>query len=372
MEIVMTHQFSNHSPDSQSRSQGEIVQLRECGSERYHPLRAQALRHHLGTDKECAVRLSDPDVFPMHARLSCERRQWMLRALGDTAALWCDGARITLSSLEPGMEIRVGQTTLVAEDHSWIALRAFCARLLGWGVDRMVVVDHALRSIRMWLTHRAPLLLRGDSDMVPIAQALHRRVLGADPPFIVCDPRRGQHKATVRSAANHETATAAAHAAIGGSVCVRSWRLPPDFAMLRAWLPEPSSDVRLIICLERDQPSTMLPASIDVPPLSGRAQDLPRIIDEYAQDAIAAFDAPDTSFAPEDHRWVLAHGTTSLPEIEKATLRRVALRSTTNMSRAAARLGMAPVSLSRWLGRRSGRARAAGRTPGASGRRDQR
>jgi hypothetical protein len=351
----MTHQLTNASSDVQSQFPGEMVQLREWGSERCHPLSPQALRHSLGTHEDCAVRLSDVDVFPVHAQLSRHRRRWMLRALGDAADLRCDGARVSLSSLEPGMEIQVGRTTLVAEDGSWIALRAFCARLLGWDPDR-TVVDHALRSIRMWLTHRAPLFLRGDSDMVPIAQALHQRVLGADRPFIVCDPRRHQRKASVRSPANYETAAAAAHAAIGGSVCVRSWRLPPDFSMLDAWLPEPSSDVRLVVCLERNHASTMLPAPIDVPPLSSRAPDLPRIIDEYAQDAIAALGAPTTSFGPEDRRWVLLHGATSLPEIEKATLRRVALQSTTNLSRAAARLGMAPVSLSRWLTRRSGRA----------------
>jgi hypothetical protein len=49
--------------------------------------------------------------------------------------------------------------------------------------------------------------------------------------------------------------------------------------------------------------------------------------------------------------WVLEHAAVSLPEIEKATLRRVALRSSANVSRAATRLGMAPVSLSRWLAR---------------------
>ena len=65
----------------------------------------------------------------------------MLRALGDTAGLWCDGTRITLCSLEPGMEIRVGRTTLIVEDQWWTALRAFCARLLGWGDDRMITAD---------------------------------------------------------------------------------------------------------------------------------------------------------------------------------------------------------------------------------------
>jgi hypothetical protein len=190
--------------------------------------------------------------------------------------------------------------------------------------------------------------------MVPIAQALHRRVLGADRPFIVCDPRRHGHTASVRSPASHETAVAAARAAFGGSLCVRSWRLPPDFAAVRAWLADTKVDVQLMVCLDREVPSTMFPAAIDVPSLSTRASDLPRIIDEFARDAIAALGAPATSFGPDDHGWVLAHAARSLPEIEKATLRRVALRSSKNLSCAAARLGMAPVSLSRWLARRAG------------------
>jgi hypothetical protein len=258
-----------------------------------------------------------------------------------------------MCSLEPGMEIRVGSTTLLAEDGRWITLRAFCARLLGWGSDRMLAVDQALRSIRMALTHRAPLLLRGDSDMVPIAHALHRRMLGADRPFIVCDPRRVQHRASVRCPGSYETVAAAAQAASGGSLCVRSWRLPPDFAAPRAWLAETEVGLQLTVCLGPAVSSTLLPASIDVPSLSARASDLPRIVDEYAQDAIAALGAPATSFGPEDRCWVLAHAISSLPAIEKATLRRVALRSSKNLSRAAARLGMAPVSLSRWVTRRT-------------------
>lgn len=347
---------TNDPRDSYSKIRGKILHLREWGSERRHALPATALRCSLGTDDDCGVHLSDTDVFPLHARLSRERGQWILRALGDAAGLLCDGMRITSCSLEPGMEIRVGQTTLIAEDRGWIALRAFCARVLGWGSDRTIAVEQALHSIRMCLTHRAPLLLRGDSDMVPIAQSLHRRMLGADRPLIVCDPRRGQHRASVRCPASYETVAAAAQAASGGSLCVRSRRLPPDFAALRAWLPDTDVNVQLMVCLDPAVPNTMLPASIDVPSLSTRASDLPRIIDEYAQDAIAALGAPATSFGPDDHSWVLSRAATSLPEIEKATLRRVALQFSTNVSRAAARLGMAPVSLSRWLTRRNDRA----------------
>jgi hypothetical protein len=337
-----------------SGSNSEILQLREWGSARCHVLPATAHRVTLGSQEDCAVHVSDADVFPLHAQLRRERQQWTLRTLGDASALWCDGAPIASCSLEPGMEIRVGSTTLIAEDRSWIALRAFCARLLGWGSDRQSAVDQALRSIRMCLTQRAPLLLRGDSDMVPIAQALHRRLLGQGPPFIVCDPRRRQHTASVRSPASYETATAATQAALGGSLCMRSSRLPPDFAVLRAWLADTQINVRLFVCLDTVAPATMLPAAIDVPPLQTRMPDLPRIIDEYAEDAIAGLGAPATSFGPDDRGWVLARAT-SLSEIEKATLRRVALQSSRNLSRAAARLGMAPVSLSRWLTRRTAR-----------------
>jgi hypothetical protein len=88
-----------------------------------------------------------------------------------------------------------------------------------------------------------------------------------------------------------------------------------------------------------------------LPSLSGRAADLPRIVDEFALDAIAALGVPATSFHSADRDWGLAHAAGSLLDIEKATLRLVALRTSPNLSRAAARLGMAPVSLSRWLAR---------------------
>lgn len=187
--------------------------------------------------------------------------------------------------------------------------------------------------------------------MVPIAHALHRRVLGADRPFVVCDPRRRDRPASVRSATSYGTGDAATKAATGGSVCVRTKRLPRDFPALLARLREPGAGVQLIVCLDREDPASFLSEPIEVPSLSTRTQDLPRIIDEYALDSIAALGASATSFQPDDHRWVLEHAAVSLPEIEKATLRRVALRTSTNLSRAAARLGMARVSLSRWLAR---------------------
>jgi transcriptional regulator with GAF, ATPase, and Fis domain len=96
-----------------------------------------------------------------------------------------------------------------------------------------------------------------------------------------------------------------------------------------------------------------LAAPIQVPPLASREAELDRIIAEYAEDAIAELGTRRTGFLAIDRAWVREHAASSLPEIEKATLRLVAIRESRNLSNAAARLGMAPVSLSRWIGRRS-------------------
>ena len=99
----------------------------------------------------------------------------------------------------------------------------------------------------MAATHRTALVLCGDGDLVPLARSIHRRAFGADRPFIVCDPRRRQHKATVRSPQNYETGMPAFAAAAGGSLCVRNLRLPHDFPSVVAALRAQNSQVRLVI-----------------------------------------------------------------------------------------------------------------------------
>jgi hypothetical protein len=188
-------------------------------------------------------------------------------------------------------------------------------------------------------------------------------MLGADRPFVVCDPHRRNMRASVRSPTNHKTGVAAFRAARGGSLCIRRKRLPADFSSvvsqvrnaMIALTRDPEESVHFIVCADArfdSHPFLALPAPIRVPSLRDRASELPRIVDEYARDAIAALSFRDTCFTAADRAWVLEHGASSLSEIEKATLRLVALRASRNMSDAAARLGMAPVSLQRWLDRR--------------------
>lgn len=243
---------------------------------------------------------------------------------------------------------RARNAMLVSDD-----LWGFLARLLGWTSGR--VVDHALRSIDLAMSHRAALVLRGEGDLVPIAQALHRRTLGADRPFIVCDPRRGNTPGSVRSPANFKSGVAAFEAAHEGSLCVRSLRLPRDFSSLMALVRDPGACIAFIVCSDARIACRALltvPVPIHVPLLKDRASELPRIVDEYARDAVVALGASPTDFTDADRQWILEHASTSLLEIERATLRLVALKTSANLSRAAERLGMAPVSLTRWIGRR--------------------
>jgi hypothetical protein len=242
-------------------------------------------------------------------------------------------------------------------------LRRFCARILGWAEQRTDVVEHAIRSIELAMDHCAALVLLGDDDLVPIAHALHRRMLGAEQPFIVADRRRGNRSASVRSPASHVNGIAALQSARGGSLCVRAQRLPNDFSSMVAQVRHamvtltraPEDFVHFIVCADGrydTHPFLVLPAPIRVPSLATRASELSRIVDEYAFDALAELGAPDTCFTEADHRWFLEHSPRTLGEIEKATLRIVALRMSRNLSNAAERLGMAPVSLTRWIRRR--------------------
>jgi hypothetical protein len=131
---------------------------------------------------------------------------------------------------------------------------------------------------------------------------------------------------------------------------LREWGMEQRYALPN--VSKPGANIQLIVCESRADTAFPLSTPIEVPSLATRAGDLPRIIAEYAEDAIAALGAPAGSFEPHHHRWVLEHAAASLAEIEKATSRRLALRSSANLSRATAALGMAPVSLSRWLDRR--------------------
>jgi hypothetical protein len=180
----------------------KVVQLREWGTDHVYALPTRHVQNwRIGASNTCPLRLTDPDVALWHAELFHEREQWHIRDLQGTTGVQQDGEPRQEFVLTPGTEIGIGATILVAESERTIALREFCARLLGWGSERMSVVDHALRAIRLAAARRSTLVLWGEEDQVLLARALHRRVLGDAAPFIVCDNRRLDLPASARSPA---------------------------------------------------------------------------------------------------------------------------------------------------------------------------
>jgi hypothetical protein len=333
-----------------------IVRLREWGGDRVYML-PSAGEGLIGTAEGSQIRLEDRTarVSRKHARVWREHERWTIEDAGSRNGLRIDGVRVGRGALpiEPGVEIGIGGLTLLAESARLIALRGFLARVLGWTSDQTVVIDHALRSIRMAAAQRVGLVLSGDAELVAIAHSIHRCALGPDRPFVACDPRRRTSKESVRAVENHERGMLALEAARGGSLCVWRSRLPRDFSQVVRKLRVPDTRVQLVYCSnKRERSDGLLSTPIDIPPLGRRAGEIPRIIDEYARDASAELGATRAAFTKPDHAWVMAHGATSLGEIEKATLRLTAIRMCGSIGRAAARLGMAHVSLSRWIGRR--------------------
>jgi len=63
-----------------------------------------------------------------------------------------------------------------------------------------------------------------------------------------------------------------------------------------------------------------------VPSLVTRTKELPRIIDEFVIDALKELGGSKEHFTAADRAWVLENATRTLVEIEKTTLRLVAIR----------------------------------------------
>jgi pSer/pThr/pTyr-binding forkhead associated (FHA) protein len=334
----------------------EVFRLRQWGTDIIHLLpRPPVTELEIGAAGECALCLLDESnrVSRRHARIQRERAGWVVHDLGSKNGIRLDGVRRPMQLLQPGLELGIGGLTLIAESRRLAELRSVLARLLGWGDEQVVTVDLALRALRLAAASRSPLALCGDGDLVPIAQAIHRHTLGNDRPFILCDPRRRAPDATVRTAANIQPGLAALVAAQGGSLCVLSKRLPRDFAQVRAELRAQHVRVQLIVCMQDPGDGQAFEATrISIPPLETRRRELPRIIDEYAAEALRRLSI-EGQLRAADRAWIASCSASSLPEIEKGTRRIVAVRHTGgNITAAAEMLGMSAVALRAWLARR--------------------
>jgi len=334
-----------------------LIRLREWGTDRLHELRLDGPAELvLGADDDCDIKVIDTArrVSRKHAKLVRSEGTWAIVDLDSKNGTRVDGSVRERATLDAGLEIGIGGVTLVAESARSVALRGFLSRILGWTSERIEAVDLGLRAIRMAATRRAPLVLCGEADLVSTALAIHRIALGSDRPFVAADPRRKDATESVRAVQSYQSGAAALDAARGGSLCVLAARLPRDFDDVRNALLGPAAPAQLIVCAtKRPARNAFSSVPIEVPSLASRAPELARIIEEYASDAMRDLNAPRGTFRPVDREWISEHASTTLSDIEKAATRLVALRvNGYNVTRAAVQLGMAHVSLARWIGRR--------------------
>lgn len=363
---IATATTATNSAGTHWRINDEVTQLREWASMTIHPLPAPLSRgdkRTIGASDTCWLRLQDPEllVSRQHAQLTYEPPEgWIITDLQSKNGLVVDGVPRVSFPFTPGAEILIGGVTLVAESPRFCALRDVLSRLIGWSAERRADVDIALRAVRMAVALHEPLLLCAEAGHKSLAKLLHRHVIGADRPFVVCERRRPADKPACKSparnaapahaATTYERGSAALAAATGGTLVVQRNRLPEDFNQVLTALRAPTTRVLLVVCSQI--PPNGLSKQLVVPPLAGRSlEELSRIIDEYAADAVAELGLG-SSLTSDDRHWI-AQQEPTFAQIQTATRRLVVLRAEDGyVNRAAKRLGMAHGSLSEWLARR--------------------
>jgi hypothetical protein len=279
---------------------------------------------------------ADPSSIPLHGEVVAVRAGGALRPSGVPDAGLAEG--------NPNQSI-------AALDRD---LRAFCRRLLGPSGARSALVDDAVDGLLVAVARGLPIALRGATDLVPVAYALHRRILGADRPFVVCDPRRREGRGSARMPPSRRTVARALEVARDGSICLRSRRLPTDFDLLRESLRHAVPATTIFVCLHgEDRVRDLVCRPLEVCSLTARASESDDLLQEALEEAAAALGAARLHI-PRRLRQGALDGVASFAALAKTALRLTALASARNPSQAAAQLGMAPVSLMRWLHRRPG------------------
>jgi hypothetical protein len=339
----------------------EVIGLREWGTNVLFPLRVPADSSQVGTANATTLQWlrgdRDPPITANGVELVYENETWRVKDGSDVSSVMQNGDPTREASLRAGTEVTVAHRTFIAESARSIALRNFCSRLLGW--SDAVVIEQALRAIRLASAGRAALILHGTRDLVSFAYAIHRRTRGDNAPFVVSDHRRNNTaRDTARSRANLTYGMAAFRRASGGTLCVHTNRLPRDFGAILSAFRNPANRVRLMVCSDglRAHVRFDVAAQIEIPSLKARRSDLFRIVSEYATEAVSMFGVLDDCLDVQDVEWILERATlrdeATILDIEKAVWRAIAVKKTKNPSAAAKLLGIAPISLARWMTRR--------------------
>jgi FHA domain-containing protein len=335
-----------------------VLQLRQWGTEASYPLPPQELAEVVigSHPSDVDLRLLDVtgSISRRHARMvRSSDAEWTIRDLNSRNGIRIDGVRMTSSSaITPGTEIGIGGVTLIAENTPLLSLRAYLARLLGWGTGALADIDQAVRAIRWAAYRRIPLTIAGREDLVGVARQLHTRCMPPRAPFVVCG-RRYKSEARIEATKTTDNVFDAFELAEGGTICVRASDLPDDYDELYDMVHDsPSSQLYIVSKrASRGRPDRVQP--IAVADLSRRpAQDRARVVHEYALDALRELGGDAGAFTADEHEWVLRNECGSFGDIEDATLRIVAHNVAGTVYQAATRLGVSHQALGRWFDRR--------------------
>jgi hypothetical protein len=353
-----------------------VVQLREWASDVAHPLPDAANECVIGSDGSADIQLGQPGgrVSRRHARLvRQDNRSWVLEDLDSKNGIRLAGSLVSRIHVTPGAEIGIGSFTLVAESQALIRLRKYLRRLLGWDRAGRDAVDAALQALRAAATKHAPLSLLSVEDTVFVAHRIHRHVGCPDTPFVVCGPEPRKVDRWLRGAVMiRDLEAGVRHAGAGGTVCCRADDPPAGYERLGELADSIGRRMLLMVSAITTDNIDVTQPSIFVPPLVNRSlAEIERIVDECAVDAIEELGAAPTSFTEANRDWV-RNASSSVAQIELATLRIIARNDSDSVSQAAVRLGISHVALGSWLMRKGLGRSTASKRAGKSGTRRRR
>jgi hypothetical protein len=333
-----------------------VVQLREWASDITHPLPETAIKCVIGSDGSADIRLGEPGgrVSRRHARLvSQDNTSWVLEDLDSKNGSLVSGASVSRAPVTPGAKIGIGAFTLVPENQTMIRLRRYFGRFFGWDRKGRDAVDTALQALRAAATQHVPLSLVGVEDTVFIAHGIHRNLAAPDAPFVICSPAPRKADRWLRGAIMLSDLEAGLqHVDPGGMVCCRALDPPAGYERLPALANIAGWGPLQVVSASTSDNFDVKPPSIFVPPLANRSLDeIERIVDECAADALQELGAAPASFTEEGRAWITRHASSTFAKIELSTLRIIARNDSDTTSQAAVRLGLSHVSLGGWLKR---------------------
>jgi len=328
----------------------DVIRLREWGTHRTHSLYSDHADPVIGTAPSCEIRIQDRTrrVSREHAQFTRVEGRWAVLDRSKNG-LYRDGAKLDKFALTPGVELGLGGgVTLVAESANLIVLRSALARMLGWSEGAAEAIDLALRAIRFAAQRRMTLVLCG-TDLVPLAEELHRLTLTAARPFVLCNPRRSTSVSSWNPTRCASTGSAALKEAAGGTVCLTARHLPSDLRDLMRGLRRPECQTQLVVCSERAGEAEVFNAApIVVPPLASRKEEIDRLIDEYAREAAGLLGLGQHWLSNPERMWI-RNSMRTLAAIQRATIRLAAIRQAGSMTQGAIRLGISHVAMLKWL-----------------------